>query len=96
MTMHVAKGKGKDLAAFRSAHDKSFIVPKKIKEALEALGDSWEYEGDLIRRCGLSQIDFANYRDHFSEHWFLVGGKSPKRIWAGTKKFCDSLREKVD
>jgi len=90
-----AEPKGKDLDAFRAAHDKSFIVPKRIKEGLVALGESWEYEHEFIKRCGLSQTDFAKYRDQFSDFWLLVPGQNPKRVWAGTKAFAAKLRERA-
>ena len=90
-----SKQSGRSLTDFRAAHDKSFIVPAKIRAGLESLGDAWEYEQELLRRCGLSTTDFSIYRDEFAEHWIQVGGKSPKRIWAGTKKFAETLREMV-
>lgn len=89
------KTSGKDLIAFRAAHDKSFIVPAKIRAGLESLGESWEYEAEFLRRCGLSTTDFSIYRDEFSEFWVQTGGKSPKRVWAGTAKFAATLREMI-
>jgi hypothetical protein len=88
---------GKDLAAFRAAHDKSFIVPQKIKAGLAALGDSWEYEAEFIKRCGSSQTDFAAYRDEFSDFFIEARGtgKTPKRVWTGTKAFAAKIRETV-
>lgn len=90
-----AKVKGKSVADFRAAHDKSYIVPKKIHEGLEALGESWEYEAEFMRRCGLSQTDFARYREQFEEFIVTVGGKSMKRCWCGTKKLASELRQMV-
>ena len=90
--------KGKDLEAFRSMHDKSFIVPKRIQEGLAALGDSWEYEADFIKRCAVSQTDFAAYRDRFAEFFLETGGSGGargKRVWAGTKAFAKKLRESL-
>lgn len=91
----MASSKGKDLEAFRALHDKSYLVPKKITEGLAALGDSWEYEAEFIRRCGLSQTDMGAYRDKFHEFYISVPGKNPKRAWAGTKKFATALRAKL-
>lgn len=88
-----AKTVGKDVQAFRELHDKSYIIPKKIKDGLAALGDSWEYEGDFMRRIGVSQTDFAAYRDEFMEFYVVLGGKNTKRVWAGTKSFATKLRE---
>lgn len=85
--------KGKSIEDFRKAHDKSFIVPAKIKDGLAQLGESWEYEAEFIRRCSLCQTDMAAYRERFEDHFIIIGGKNPKRIWAGTKKLADQLRE---
>lgn len=91
--MPMSKGKG--LAEFQAAHDKSFIVPKAIKQGLAELGDSWEYEGDFIKRCKLSVTDFSKYRDQFKTHVVETSGRNPKRILAGTIKFADALRAKL-
>lgn len=85
---------GKTLEDFRSRHDKDYIVPKKIKAALEQLGDSWEYESDFIRLAGLSQTDFASYRDQFDAHAVVVD-RSGKRVWTGTKSMAEKLRGMV-
>lgn len=88
--------KGKDLGAFRAAHDKAYIIPRKIKAALAELGDSWEYESDFIRRCAMSSTDFARYRDQFAEFFVETrssGGNRGKRVWTGTKAFAAKLRE---
>lgn len=97
MTKPKAPAGGKDITAFRKAYDKSLIVPEKIKAALAALGDSWESEGDFIKRCGLSPSDFGQYRDLFAEHTVAVRpmGKGPTRVWAGTLSFAEKLRETV-
>lgn len=91
----MASAKGKDLEAFRALHDKSYLVPKKITEGLAALGDSWEPEAEFIRRCGLSQTDMGTYRSQFQEFFVEVGGRNPKRLWAGTKKFAAAMRAKL-
>lgn len=94
MTAKVAgKPAGKTMSDFRAAHDKSFIVPKKIREGIASLGDAWEYELEFQRRCGISQTDFAPYRDEFADFFFQIGGKNPKRIWCGTKSLATKLRE---
>lgn len=86
---------GRSVDQFREMHDKSFIVPKRIKAGLEQLGDSWEYEGEFMKRCQLSSGDFVKYRDQFAEHFFEVRatGKNSKRVWCGTKRFASKLRE---
>ena len=89
------KQTGHSVAEFRAAHDKSFIVPAKIRAGLASLGECWEYEAEFLRRCGLSTTDFSIYRDQFVEFWIQTGGKSPRRVWAGTAKFAETLREMV-
>lgn len=97
--MALAKSKptkvGKSVAAFRSAHDKSFIVPNKISEALKKLGDGWEYEADFIRLAGISQGEMGAYRESFVDHVVTVGGKNPRKVWAGTKVLAEKLRAMV-
>lgn len=94
-------GKKLDVEAFRMKFDKSLIIPKKIKAGLEALAamgpESWEPEGDFIRRIGVSVTDFSKYREQFSDFWLEAReiGKAPSRIWAGTKKLADTLRGTV-
>lgn len=91
--------KGKDLAAFRAAHDRAYIVPNKISAGLLALGDSWEYEGEFLRRCGIASHEMLKFRDQFAD--FIVEvprtGSSGhgRRVWAGTRAFAKRLRESV-
>lgn len=95
MSAKKAAARGRDEEAFRAAHDKSFIVPKKIQEGLESLGDSWEYEAEFMKRCALSTTDISQYRDQFADFFVETSGRNPKRAWAGTKKFAAKLRERV-
>lgn len=90
-----ARPRGRDIDAFRQNHDRAFIVPKRIRDGLEALGDSWEYEAEFVRRCGVASHEFALYRDQFSD--FCVetpgtGGVRGKRVYAGTRTFAAKLR----
>jgi hypothetical protein len=95
MTDAKARAVGKSLADFRAAHDKSFIVPKKITEALAVLADCWEYEAAFIKIAGISQSDCSAYREKFEDFIVVVGGKTQKRVWCGTKKLATQLREMV-
>ncbi len=94
---HVAAApKGKTLEDFRSAHDKNYIVPKKIKDALAKLGDSWEYEIDFIKLAGVSTTDMVRFREQFEDHIVGVkinGGSHKKNVWAGTLSLAKKLRE---
>lgn len=91
------KAVAKTLADFRAVHDKSFVVPAKIKAGIEKLGkDGWEYEVEFLKICGLSTTDFARYRDQFPGFFVLIGGERyGKRVWAGSKATADKMREMV-
>lgn len=92
-----AKHAGKSIADFRAAHDKSYIIPQRIREGLKRLGDGWEYEGEFIKLCGgMAQQEFARYRDAFKDHVVTTTGKNPKRCWAGTKQTAEKLREMLN
>lgn len=86
---------GKSLQDFRAEHDKSFIVPKRIREAITKLGDGWLYEVEFLRLAGLSTTDLAAYREEFLEYTINVGGKTPRRIWAGTKALAQKMRDLI-
>lgn len=94
-TPEVKTKTGRDIAAFRQAHDKSFIVPQKIETALKKLGDSWEYEVAFLKLAELSVTDLAAYRDQFEAHIIVIPGKNSKRAWAGTKDLANKLRQLV-
>lgn len=84
----------KTLADFRAIHDKSFVIPAKIKAGLEQLGkEGWEYETDFMKICGVSPTDFARFREEFADFYVLVGGeRSGKRVWAGSKAAAEKMR----
>lgn len=87
---------GRSLEDFRAVHDKAYIIPKSIRDVLEKLGDSWVYEAEMIRMCGVSQSDFAMYRDQFKDYYVETDGSHRsrgKRVWAGTKAFAAKMRE---
>ena len=86
---------GKSLAEFRATHDKAFIIPKKIKEALQQLGSSgWEYEVGFAKLAGISLADLGNFRDQFAEHVVAIR-RDGKRAWAGSKDTAAKMRAMV-
>jgi len=89
----VAK-KGRTLQDFRAVYDNDFIIPNKIKQALNALGDSWETELDFTKRAGISISQLHLYKEAFEDHIIPVQNNK-KRIWAGTKAFATKCKELV-
>lgn len=87
-------GAPKNFEAFRALHDPAYIVPRKIKAGIEALGaDSWEYEEEFRKRCGINSVNvFAPYRSQFSEFFVEIPGKTSKRVWAGSKALASKIR----
>lgn len=95
-TPKAVKHSGKTMADFRAAHDKSFIVPKKIEAGLLKLGpEGWEYEQAFMRIAEVGTIDLANFRDQFEDFIVTVGGKNAKRCWCGSKELAKKLRAMV-
>lgn len=93
--MSIKKLAGKDVEAFRQVHDKAYRIPKIVKAALDELGESWEYEGEFLKRSGVSVTDMATFRDQFADHWFeaRTTNRNSKRVWCGTVKLANKLRE---
>ena len=94
--MATAKAK-RGLAEFRGLHDRSVIVPAKLKGALEALEkehgpEGWEYEGEFQKRAGISQTDLGKYREGFVDHIVETTGKAAKRVWFATKAAATKAR----
>lgn len=85
---------GRTIDEFRAAYDKSFIVPQKVKAALEKLGDGWLREMDFAKLAGVNPNDLAAFREMFEDHIVaLNGSERGKRAWAGTKALAKRLRE---
>lgn len=87
---------GKDLSAFRAAHDKNVIVPAKIKGALEEMlkehPENWTYESDFIKRAQISQTDIGMFREQFTDHIVETSGKVSKRVWFASAKVAAKAR----
>ena len=86
---------GRSLDEFRAAHDKGYIVPQKIREALEKLGETWVYESEFLKLAGLSTTDLATYREEFADFVVIADRSSKRRVWCGTLEFAANLREMV-
>lgn len=89
----MAKPKGAD--DFQKLYDKSYTIPKKIKEGLEKLGpDGWEYQTEFAKMCGIGNLaDFNAFATQFEkDHCVVVGGSKGKRVWAGSKALATKMR----
>lgn len=80
---------------FRTHHDKSYIIPKKIEAGLKKLGPKgWQYQADFIKTCEVGNpADFNHFCASFeADHCVLIGGSKAKRAWAGSKELAERLR----
>lgn len=79
-------------ADFRERYDKSFIVPRRIREALKKLGQSrYLPEAEFSRLAGVSLPDLGRFRAEFDEDHVVVVERS-KRLWCGSKALAEELR----
>ena len=85
---------GRSLQEFKATHDKAYIVPARIKEALKQLGHGWEYEVQFAKIAGVSLADLGNFRDAFADH-IVVVRRDGKRAWAGTPVSAARMRQMV-
>ena len=90
------KPTGKTLADFRAAHDRNVIVPAKIKKALADMeaehAENWAYEGDFMKRAGISQTDMGMFREQFAEHVIETTGRNAKKVWFASAKVAAKVR----
>jgi len=93
------KPKAKTLDDFRANHDRSVIVPNKIKAALAKLleigPEHYEYEADFIKIAGISQADIGLFRDQFLDHVVetpKTHASREKRVWFGDRKVAAKVR----
>lgn len=93
---NAAKPKHKTLADFRAAHDKSVIVPAKIRKALADMAaehpENWDYEMDFMRRAGISPTDMGMFRAQFEQHVVETTGHNPKKVWFASVKAAEKAR----
>ena len=83
--------------AFRQKHDKSYIIPRKVKEVIkEWLTQDhiqWSYDTDMQKQCEISNAaDWKNYareNPEFDKHILKLHGKP---VWARDEKYRDKLQ----
>jgi hypothetical protein len=95
MASSTKKQAAKSLEDFRKSHDKSFIVPAKIKAGIELLGPGgWEYETAFWKTHGINNTDGARFREEFEE--FMVRVEAGRKgIICGSKALATKMREMI-
>lgn len=91
----MSKAKRDPFEAFRDEYDDTVVVPRAIDAGLKELGEDYQPELAFIKRCGLSPIKFAAFREQYKAYWLEVRkpGKSAQRIWCGTPEFAAKCRK---
>jgi len=91
--------KAKTVADFRTLHDANVIVPNKIRAAFAIMlkegPEQWDYEGDFVKRAGISQTQISAFREQFIDHVFETPGahsRSGRRVWFADPKVAKKLR----
>ncbi len=88
-----ASKQGRSLIEFRQQYDKDYIIPHKVKAQVQDMGASWLYESEFAKAAGVSLADLGNYRDQFAD--LVVTMRDSRRVWAGTAKLAQQLREMI-
>ena len=91
-----ASKKARKPEEFRGAHDKSIIVPAKIRAGIKNLGvNGWLYESEFLAAIDVAHTDFGRFKAEFEEFTVTPRGKNPRRVWCGSKKLAAKFREYV-
>lgn len=85
---------GRDLTAFSDLHDRSTIIPRKIRDGLKSLGQRWMYAHEFAKHCGISKEQLSQYGADFGDHWTDLR-TDRKRVWAGSAAFLQQLKARV-
>ena len=88
--------KSDSLTSFRNEHDPALVTPRKIKAALETLGDAWKTEQDFLRSAHVSNANITEFRGQFEAHIVVVrkDGK-PRNLWVGNVAIAKEMRKIV-
>jgi hypothetical protein len=83
--------------AFRVAHVKSVIIPKKIEAAIKAMrakaADAWMYDMEFLREAGVSANDAKPFREQFADFTVIVGpNRTAKTVWCCSKALAEEFR----
>jgi hypothetical protein len=84
---------GNTLQYFKQLYSGDQKVVDAIKATLKKLGSSlWMYEADFIRECKVSPLKVSAYREMFIDYIVFLR-KERRRVWCGSTKFAEQLRE---
>lgn len=86
--------KGKTLDEFRQQYDKSYIIPTRVKDALKAMGNTWEYEGPFAKQACVTLADLGDVREQFIDHVVILS-RDGRRAWAGTAATAEAMRKMI-
>lgn len=97
------KKAGKTLDDLRALHDRSVLIPNRIKATIEKLAEvswqEWAYESDFlsISTPRISTKDLSDFRDRFKDFWAEMpptnGRRDARKVWFATKKAADDWRK---
>jgi hypothetical protein len=54
--------------------------------------ENWLYEGEFMKRAGISQTDLGMFRDQFAEHVIETSGRNAKKVWFASTKVAAKVR----
>lgn len=94
-----AKKNGKTLDDLRAIHDRSVVVPNRIRAAIAKLAEegweNWAYDSDFVKLLtpGIAPKDLSDYRDQFADFWAVMpatnGQRDAKKAWFATTDAAD-------
>lgn len=92
------------LGDLRALHDRSVIVPNRIREALALLrksGRAWMYETDFVGlvKPAIGNTDMSKYRAQFERFWTETpatnGKSSVRKVWFATEALRNQWLEEI-
>lgn len=99
-----AKPTKNTLSDLRALHDRSVIVPNRIRDALAQLrkmGRAWMYESDFAQlvKPPIGNQDISKYRGQFDRFWTETpstnGKSSVRKVWFATEALRNQWLEEI-
>jgi hypothetical protein len=93
----------RNVASFRAVHDRSVVIPNKIRDTLAKMAqdhgsEHYEYESDFIKLAGVHSGDLNAHRDSFADHIVEAkpigfgNARAARRVWFATVKAAKAAR----